>query len=128
MSRPCRVLVVDDDPALLRLLTVYLGVEGFEVDAAPDAETALSAAAATPPDLAIMDVMLHGVDGIEACRRIKADPRTRHVPVLLFTALSREAENESGADAVVLKPAGLRALRAAADELLAAGRMQLMGA
>jgi CheY-like chemotaxis protein len=91
-----RILVVDDDPRLLHVVSMYLSIEGYEVDTAPNGEEGLQHLEAERPDLVILDVMMPGIDGLEACRRIKSNPETRHIPVVLFTALSRTDDVESG--------------------------------
>ena len=94
MSR--RILVVDDDPRLLHVVSMYLSIEGYDVDTAPNGEEGLQHLEAQRPDLVILDVMMPGIDGLEACRRIKSNPETRLIPVVLFTALSRTDDVESG--------------------------------
>ena len=94
MSR--RILVVDDDPRLLHVVSMYLSIEGYDVDTAPNGEEGLQHLEAQRPDLVILDVMMPGIDGLEACRRIKSNPETRQIPVVLFTALSRTDDVESG--------------------------------
>ena len=94
MSR--RILVVDDDPRLLHVVSMYLSIEGYDVDTAPNGEEGLQRLEALRPDLVILDVMMPGIDGLEACRRIKSNPETRQIPVVLFTALSRTDDVESG--------------------------------
>jgi CheY-like chemotaxis protein len=91
-----RILVVDDDPRLLHVVSMYLSIEGYEVDTAPNGEEGLQHLEAQRPDLVILDVMMPGIDGLEACRRIKSNPETREIPVVLFTALSRTDDVESG--------------------------------
>jgi CheY-like chemotaxis protein len=91
-----RILVVDDDPRLLHVVSMYLSIEGYDVDTAPNGEEGLQHLEAQRPDLVILDVMMPGIDGLEACRRIKSNPETRQIPVVLFTALSRTDDVESG--------------------------------
>jgi len=91
-----RILVVDDDPRLLHVVSMYLSIEGYDVDTAPNGEEGLQHLEAQRPDLVILDVMMPGIDGLEACRRIKSNPETRLIPVVLFTALSRTDDVESG--------------------------------
>jgi two-component system, OmpR family, phosphate regulon response regulator PhoB len=79
---PLRALVVDDEPDLARLVGFNLGAAGFDVAIAHDGETALSAAAAQPPHVVVLDLGLPGVDGFEVCRRLPADPRTAKVGVV----------------------------------------------
>ena len=70
-----RILVVDDDPVIVRLLEVNLRLDGYEVETASRGEEALERAAATGPDLVILDVMMPGLDGWETCRRLREQPR-----------------------------------------------------
>ena len=111
-----RILVVDDDPRLLHVVSMYLSIEGYDVLTAVDGEEELRLVAESPPDLVILDVMMPGMDGLEACRRIKRDPSTRSIPVLMFTALSREDDIEAGrtagADRFINKPFSLIGLEA----------------
>ncbi|MHB8718781.1 MAG: response regulator [Candidatus Dormibacteria bacterium] len=109
MSR--RVLVVDDDPRLLHIVGMYLGIEGYEVAMAENAEQGLAEMARQRPDLCIFDIMMPGIDGIEACRRIRSDPETADLPVLLFSALSGDQDVErarlAGANHLITKPFNL---------------------
>lgn len=103
-----RVLLVDDDPLLLDVLTTVLDLEDFEVVAAADGDTALDIAAEQPIDLVVCDVRMPGTDGIEVCRRIRSDPATKDVPVILLTARDteegRRAGEAAGCNAYVTKP------------------------
>ena len=94
-----RILVVDDIPANLRLLEAKLSAEYFEVLTANDGPAALEAAANLAPDLILLDVMMPGMDGFEVARRLKDDPKTRHIPVVMLTALSETADRVRGLDA-----------------------------
>ena len=111
-----RILVVDDDPRLLHVVAMYLSIEGYEVDSANNGEEGLRCLEARRPDLVILDVMMPGIDGLEACRRIKSNPETRHIPVVLFTALSRTDDVEkgraAGANRFINKPFSLIGLGA----------------
>ena len=82
------VLIVDDDPENLRLLGSILSPRGYRVSVAKSGPEALAWAERQMPDLVILDVMMEGMDGMEVCRRLKAEPRTRDVPVLFLTGLS----------------------------------------
>ncbi|MET0318758.1 MAG: response regulator, partial [Rhodococcus fascians] len=84
-----RILVVDDEPTILDAVATRLRAEAFHVDTAVDGPSAVTKAAATEPDLVILDVMLPGFDGLEVCRRIQA---SRPVPVLMLTARSDETD------------------------------------
>ena len=103
-----RVLVVDDIPANLRLLEAKLLVEYYEILTATDGPGALEAAANQAPDIILLDVMMPGMDEYEVCRRLKADPQTAHIPVIMVTALGETAERvmglEAGADDFLTKP------------------------
>jgi two-component system cell cycle response regulator len=103
-----RILVVDDIEANVRLLQAKLSAEYYEVLTASDGPTALAMAAAEKPDIILLDVMMPGMDGFTVCRRLKDDPETRHVPVVLVTALDGRAERvaglEAGADDFLTKP------------------------
>jgi two-component system cell cycle response regulator len=103
-----RILVVDDIEANVRLLEAKLTAEYYEVLTASDGPTALAMAAAERPDIVLLDVMMPGMDGFQVCRRLKDDPETRHVPVVLVTALDGRADRvaglEAGADDFLTKP------------------------
>lgn len=102
------VLVVDDYEDAREMYAEYLLVSGYRVAMARDGHEAVAEATALLPDLVLMDLSLPGLDGWEATRQIKADPRTRHIPIVALTghALSSAAEGarDAGCDAFVLKP------------------------
>lgn len=103
-----RILVVDDVEPNVRLLEAKLTLEYYEVLTAMDGASALEIAAAERPDIILLDVMMPGMDGFETCRRLKADPVTRHIPVVLVTALDGREDKikglGAGADDFVTKP------------------------
>jgi two-component system cell cycle response regulator len=103
-----RILVVDDIEANVRLLQAKLQAEYYDVLTASDGATALAMAAEERPDLVLLDVMMPGMDGFEVCRRLKDDPATRHIPVVLVTALDGRGDRitglEAGADEFLTKP------------------------
>jgi two-component system cell cycle response regulator len=103
-----RILVVDDVEPNVRLLEAKLTLEYYEVLTAHDGLSALQVANAERPDIILLDVMMPGMDGFETCRRLKADPVTRHIPVVLVTALDGREDKirglEAGADDFVTKP------------------------
>ena len=84
---PETILIVDDTPANLGVLVETLGGAGYQIMVAEDGEEALAQTEQTQPDLILLDVMMPGIDGFETCRRLKARPQTREVPVLFMTAL-----------------------------------------
>jgi len=100
-----KILVVDDNPKIVEVLDAYLRAEGFDVVTAADGERALERAAVDKPDLALLDVMLPGVDGIELTRRFQRD---HDLPVILVTARTGEIDRliglEVGADDYISKP------------------------
>jgi DNA-binding response OmpR family regulator len=106
-----RILIVDDDAYLVQIVTMYLTVEGFEVHFASDGDQALRDLDLVEPDLVLLDVMMAGLDGIATCRAIKQHPRWRSVPVVIFTALDRDADEiagrNAGADRYLAKPFSL---------------------
>ena len=103
-----RVLVVDDIPANVKLLEAKLGAEYFDVVTAHSGEQALALIGKELPDIVLLDVMMPGMDGFEVCRRIKANPATAHLPVVMVTALDQLADRvqglEAGADDFLTKP------------------------
>jgi two-component system, cell cycle response regulator len=84
-----RVLVVDDILANVRLLEAKLSAEYFDVVTAMNGLDALDAIQRSKPDIVLLDVMMPGIDGIEVCKRIKANPATQHIPVVMVTALDQ---------------------------------------
>ncbi|MFZ9501677.1 MAG: PleD family two-component system response regulator [Beijerinckiaceae bacterium] len=116
-----RILVVDDIPANVRLLEARLSAEYFEVLSASDGPTALSLCAQGLCDVVLMDVMMPGMDGFEACRRLKADPATAHLPVVMVTSLDQNSDRlrglEAGADDFLGKPVDEMALIARVKSL-----------
>lgn len=117
-----RILAVDDTPASLKLLTDLLKAEGYEVRSAISGELALHAAASNPPELVLLDIRMPEMNGFEVCRRLKAQPETRDVPVIFVSAVTETDEKvqgfELGAVDFVTKPYQR-------DELLARVRTHL---
>jgi CheY-like chemotaxis protein len=108
------ILVVDDNPTNLKLASALLRAEGYTVVPATDAEEAEALLAERIPDLILMDIALPGMDGLELTRRIKADPRLRHVPVIALTAFAMKGDDdrarEAGCDGYITKPIDTRAM------------------
>lgn len=102
------VLVADDDEDIVRFVEVNLRLEGFEVVTATDGEKALALAYDVIPDLILLDVMMPILDGFEVCQRLRRDPRTKNMSVIMLTAKSLSADKvvglTSGADDYMIKP------------------------
>lgn len=103
-----RILVVDDIEANRDLLETRLTAEYFDVISAENGQQALDICASTPVDLVLLDIMMPGIDGFEVCERLKANPATGHIPVVIVTALDEMADRvrglEAGADDFLTKP------------------------
>ncbi len=117
-----KVLVVDDEVYILHILDFSLGAEGFDVITAADGEQALARARSERPDLIVMDIMMPRLDGYETCRRLKSDPVTKEIPILLLSARGREEDRkrgmEVGADDYMTKPFSPNKLIARVTEML----------
>lgn len=103
-----RVLIVDDNPTNVELLHAYLKPQGYELDKAFDGEDALKKIEASPPDLILLDLMMPRLSGYEVCQKVKSDPRTQFIPVIVITALKELNDKikaiEMGADDFLMKP------------------------
>jgi DNA-binding response OmpR family regulator len=103
-----KILVIDDEEDILELLRFNLTKEGYQVCSASTGEEALSLARSERPDLALLDLMLPGIDGLEVARRLKADPLTRSMPIVMLTAKGEETDIvtglELGAEDYITKP------------------------
>ncbi|MGE5619452.1 MAG: response regulator transcription factor [Sphingomonadaceae bacterium] len=99
-----KVLVADDEEAITELVAFALELEGFQVIQAPDGPEAVRLAKEERPDLAMVDVMMPGLDGREVSRRLKEDPDTAAIPVLLFSAAPNPDLTEAKADGFMPKP------------------------
>ena len=109
-----KVLVVDDDPRLSHVISTFLSLEGYDVTTADNAVAGLQRVSEESFELIFLDVMMPGMDGIAACRRLRENPETASVPVVMFTALSAgedvERAREAGATHLITKPFGLDGL------------------
>jgi putative two-component system response regulator len=119
---PARILLVDDLPENLEVLSEMLGPEGHQVETASDGEEAVAKALAHPPDLVLLDVNMPKLSGFEACRRLKDDERTRLVPVVLVTGLTDREDRirgiAAGCDDFLTKPVDSEQLLARTRNLL----------
>jgi DNA-binding response OmpR family regulator len=109
-----RILVVDDDPDILQFVQMNLELDGFEVELAGGGREALEKAAAAPPDLMLLDVMMPEIDGLTVLRRMRSDPPTANIPVIVLTARSLAEDRvkglDLGADDYITKPFDLEEL------------------
>ena len=121
-DRAAHILVVDDLPANTRVLEALLTRDGYRVTVAEDGERALEVVAVEHPDLVLLDILMPKMDGYEVCRRLKSDPATRLIPVVLVTGLtdtdSRVRGLEVGADDFMAKPFIVPEMRARVASLL----------
>lgn len=117
-----RILVVDDEEDILELIRYNLDKEGFDVICAENGEKCLELAAAHSPDLIVLDLMLPGIDGLDVCKKLKNDPETQMLPIIMLTAKSTESDIvvglELGADDYVIKPFSPRILIARIKSVL----------
>ena len=108
MTQPVRILLVDDEPNILKMVGKRLEVEGYEVLTAMDGQEALKLAQTQAPALIILDVMLPKLDGYEVCTMLKHDTRSQHIPVVMFSAKAQDKDEKlglsCGADAYITKP------------------------
>jgi two-component system phosphate regulon response regulator PhoB len=126
-----RVLLVEDDPAQLEILTYNLEADGFAVTRAEDGDEALMQAEEAVPDVILLDWMLPNVSGIEVCRQLKTRPDTRGVPIIMISARSEEVDRvrglETGADDYVVKPYSVIELMARVRAQLRRARPSTVG-
>ncbi|WP_114954512.1 phosphate regulon transcriptional regulator PhoB [Sphingosinicella terrae] len=131
MPNKARILLVEDDRALVELLVFHLSREEYDIATTADGEEALLLARETVPDVVILDWMIEGVSGIEVCRRLRRNPDTAQVPIIMLTARGEEADRirglETGADDYVTKPFSPRELVARVGAQLRRSRPALAG-
>lgn len=119
------VLLVDDEPALVELVSNLIRAFGYDAVGAASGEEALSSAEARRPDVILLDIMMPGITGLQTLKLLKQVPSTRHIPVLMLTALQGgrdiEAAFELGASGYLIKPVAASELRRQLDAVLKPG-------
>jgi CheY-like chemotaxis protein len=123
MAKPASILVVDDDPEIVTMLSTRLGKRGYTVTTAEDGKRAIEIAKRDKPDLVLLDVMMPGKSGWEVARALKQDPVTQHVKIVMVTAIGEKTNEITapiyGADAHVDKPFEFEKLESVINSLLA---------
>jgi DNA-binding response OmpR family regulator len=118
-----KILIIEDDPAISRLVDYSLKHEGYEVIAATNGLEGMRRARYEAPDLVILDVMLPGMDGFEICHRLRAEANTSQIPILMFSAKAQEIDKDTGmkvgADDYLPKPAAPAEIVSHVEKLLA---------
>jgi CheY-like chemotaxis protein len=114
MTAPVPILIVDDNPSNIKLLSFLLQSKGYDVRTAANADEALSSIAARRPRLILMDIQLPGVDGLTLTRQLKSDPQTKDISIIAATAYAMKGDEEralaAGCDGYVTKPIDTRQL------------------
>jgi two-component system phosphate regulon response regulator PhoB len=117
-----KILIVDDEADIRELVRLNLASEGYEILDCESGEQALNLSRSRNPDLIVLDLMMPGMDGLEVCRRLKADPKTVRIPIVILTAKGEESDVvaglEVGADDYVAKPFSGKVLAARVRRLL----------
>jgi two-component system cell cycle response regulator DivK len=116
------ILIVEDEPRNLKLLRDLLQRFGYEILEAPDGEQGVKSAGEKIPDLILMDIMMPKMDGLEATRIIKADEKTKHIPIIALTSYAmkgdREKTIEAGCDGYIAKPIDIKEVLKAIEHFL----------
>ena len=121
-----RILIVDDNATNLKLVAYLMRANGYDVETALDAESALEALRVHRPEVILMDIQLPGIDGLELTRRLKADPATRDIVIIAVTAYAMKGDQDkalaAGCDDYITKPIDTRGLPEQIARHLAARR------
>jgi two-component system cell cycle response regulator DivK len=117
------ILIVDDNPANLKLTSILLRTHGYDARTAPDAEQAIKGLETFRPALILMDIQLPGMDGLELTRRLKASPQTRDIVIIALTAYAMKGDEEraraAGCDGYIAKPIDIHSLPGVISQHLA---------
>ena len=128
MKNGKKIIVIEDEPDIQEVIVHNLLRDGYQVDATPNGERGLELVRRLEPDLVLLDLMLPGLDGVEICRRMKTDPRTRTVSIIMVTARGEESDVVLGlglgADDYVCKPFSPRELMERVKAVLRRGPLQ----
>ena len=112
MNKRPKVLIAEDEETIVESLSFLMEKEGYDVSVATDGQTAIKMIARDIPDMVLLDVMMPGCDGFEVVRAVRADPRTKSIPIMMLTAKTREVDRrkglELGVDDFVTKPFSTR--------------------
>ena len=118
-----KILIADDRPEVVELVRVTLEGEDYEIVDASNGEETLRKARLEKPDLVLLDVVMPKMDGFEVCRKLKKDPQTKEIPIIMLTAKGQEADKEKGrevgASGYITKPFSPSALLIKIEEILA---------
>ncbi len=105
---PKKILVIDDEPELVKAITIRFKAIGYEVLPVSDGQKGVDKAQEFRPDLILLDIIMPKIDGYEVCKKLKANPKTKNIPIVIFTASGQRDLEERcmavGADAVIKKP------------------------
>jgi two-component system, OmpR family, response regulator MtrA len=122
-GKQMNILIVDDDPDIRELVAFKLRQMGYSVRVEKDGELGIAAAIQEQPDLMLLDVMMPKISGIEMCRRLRENEATAHIPIILITAKTQEADVErgfaAGANDYIVKPFSPRDLVSRVENMLA---------
>jgi len=117
-----KILVIDDEPELVKAATVRLQASGYEVISAYDGQEGIGKAKEGKPDLILLDIIMPKKDGYEVCKNLKSNPKTRDIPIIIFTASGQEGLEKKcmaiGASAMIRKPFETAELLELVDKLL----------
>jgi len=124
---PIEILVIEDDPDILELVEFNLMRQGFRVHTAKDGESGLKQAMTLNPSLILLDIMLPGIDGLKVCRKLRENPKTHNIPIVMLTAKGEESDAviglEVGADDYIRKPFSPKEMVARVRAILRRGLM-----
>ena len=122
-----KILVVDDEIDVVEVVEMLLELEGYKVLKAYDGKEALAAVEKETPDLVILDIMMPEIDGVEVCRRFRANEKLNNVPIVMFSAkisaYDKKESFEAGADGFISKPFNARGFISGIKTYLELGRM-----